>query len=132
MCLAEKKIDFASNDFFFDMFLYILQLQNGRWYVGTTLILTVELLKHHCGEGNEWTREHVPIGFSTKYPPIRLEKESALCRHEEDKWVKRLMLEYGIDKVRGGSYSHIAFSRQYTPSRKRARAATLQMSGTSI
>lgn len=93
------------------MFLYTLRLEDGRWYVGTTLNLRMRLQEHRGGQGSEWTRDYAPIEFSTKYPPIKLEESDILCRLEEDKRVKQLMLEYGIDKVRGGSYARIALSR---------------------
>ncbi len=94
------------------MFLYTLRLDDMCWYVGTTALdLQVRLREHLCGRGSEWTRQHAPVAFSKKYPPIRLEEPDALCRLEEDKRVKQLMLEYGIDRVRGGSYARILLSR---------------------
>ena len=93
--------------FFAYMFLYTLRLEDGCWYVGTTLNLQARLQEHRRGQGSEWTREHAPIGFSTKYPPFRLEESDAFCRLEEDKRVKQRMLEYGIDKV---SYARIVLS----------------------
>ena len=93
------------------MFLYTLRLQDKCWYVGTTRNLQARLQEHRRGKGSEWTREHAPIGFSTTYPPIKLEECDALCRLEEDKRVKQLMLAYDIDKVRGGSYARILLSR---------------------
>jgi len=93
------------------MFLYTLKLQDDCWYVGTTENPPRRLKEHRDGNGAEWTREHIPIGFSTKYPLRRIEDKDHVCRLEEDKHVKLIMLEMGINTVRGGSYTRKVLTR---------------------
>ena len=45
-----------------------------------------------------------------KHPRIRIEGSTIDAKLEEDKQVKKLMVLYGIDKVRGGSYCEVNLS----------------------
>jgi radical SAM protein with 4Fe4S-binding SPASM domain len=84
------------------MILYVLELQQNKYYVGTTKKTANERFQEHRKGANnaaEWTRH---------YPPIRiLESYTTTDLFEENNKVKRLMNTYGIDNVRGGSYSMI-------------------------
>mmetsp|Transcript_6178 Transcript_6178/g.9150 ORF Transcript_6178/g.9150 Transcript_6178/m.9150 type:complete len:240 (-) Transcript_6178:386-1105(-) len=87
------------------MFLYTLKLQNDCWYVGTTKDPSRRLQEHYKGRGAEWTRVHTPIELSTEYPLSEIKSENqAVCRLDEDKQVKLIMLDKGVHAVRGGSY----------------------------
>jgi predicted GIY-YIG superfamily endonuclease/ribosomal protein S14 len=80
-------------------FLYVLELQQGKYYVGKTGDITRRLNDHCSGRGSEWTK---------KYPFTRLlHAETNSDPFDEDKHVKKLMLEKGIENVRGGVYSMI-------------------------
>lgn len=80
------------------MKLYILKCKNNKYYIGTTTLNTTERLTQHIsGRGSTWTK---------KYPPLWIEKEIKNCdKYDEDKWTKIYMDKYGIQNVRGGSYS---------------------------
>jgi predicted GIY-YIG superfamily endonuclease len=83
-------------------FLYILELQQGKYYVGKTGDITRRLNDHCSGKGSEWTK---------KYPFVKLlHAESNSDPFDEDKNVKKLMLEKGIENVRGGVYSMVILS----------------------
>lgn len=76
--------------------LYVLELQHGKYYVGTTNNLQRRFQQHLDGTGSSWTREHAPL---TVYRSVALEGPL-----HEDRVTKEMMLEHGIDNVRGGAY----------------------------
>jgi predicted GIY-YIG superfamily endonuclease len=79
--------------------IYILKLQNGRYYVGKSDNPMVRYQEHLDGKGSAWTR---------KYRPITVEKIIENVTHfDEDKYTKEYMAKYGIDNVRGGVYVEI-------------------------
>lgn len=79
--------------------VYILKLEQDKYYVGKTQDLDNRLVQHKTGNGSAWTR---------KYPVIELIDSIENCNaFDEDKYVKMYMDEYGIDNVRGGSYTMI-------------------------
>ncbi len=77
--------------------LYVLQLQENKFYVGITKRSINERLSDHVQkQGSAWTK---------KYPVIKLlESVNDADSFTEDKYVKMYMLKYGVDNVRGGSY----------------------------
>ena len=61
----------------------------------------------HCGRGGAtWTKKHRPISIESER-----EVPEATAKLEENKLTARLMLKYGINRVRGGS---LCWSRSYT------------------
>jgi predicted GIY-YIG superfamily endonuclease len=78
--------------------VYVLELEDNKYYVGRTSNLQRRLQDHFSNFGGSyWTRT---------YKPIRLIRKIENCDSifDEDKFVKETMAEYGIDNVRGGSY----------------------------
>lgn len=76
--------------------IYILQLNNNKFYVGKTHNIFIRYKQHLNGNGSFWTK---------KYKPIYIDKLIEECDdYDEDKMVKIYMNKYGIDNVRGGSY----------------------------
>lgn len=76
--------------------LYVLRLQGGRYYVGTSANIQTRFQQHMNGQGSAWTR---------KWKPITIEKTAlGVSPFEEDKVTKEYMAKYGIEKVRGGTY----------------------------
>ena len=94
------------------LFLYTLELENNKFYVGTTNNPAARLTEHREGVGAEWTRDHPPLRFSKKYKLQKLECSDEAARLQEDAHVKTVMLDAGIDAVRGGSYSRRSLSRE--------------------
>tara|TARA_B100001093_G_scaffold516428_1_gene595175 strand:+ start:556 stop:1110 length:555 start_codon:yes stop_codon:yes gene_type:complete len=82
------------------MNLYILECRNCKYYIGTTEKNVVTRLEEHMNKkGSAWTR---------KYPVKKLIKSINNCdKYDEDKWTKIYMDKYGINNVRGGSYSQV-------------------------
>ena len=84
-----------------EQFVYILKLEKGKYYVGTTSHLPRRLAEHRQGHGSSWTR---------KYKPIKIEKSRKVNGSpglDEDKETKEYMKKYGIENVRGGSYCSV-------------------------
>jgi len=82
--------------------LYILQLENGKYYVGKTTDVKKRFDQHVCGNGAEWTKLHRPIKL--------LETRRIASEHDENNKTKDMMKTYGIDNVRGGSYCQIVLT----------------------
>lgn len=78
------------------LFIYILQLEKGKYYVGKTTNPNFRLNNHFNNDGSEWTK---------KYKPIRLIELKPNCdNYDEDKITRQYMDKYGIHNVRGGSF----------------------------
>jgi predicted GIY-YIG superfamily endonuclease len=80
--------------------IYVLKLESNKYYVGkTTLPVEERFYQHKSGKGAEWTKKFRPLKIVFK----QREKTS----FSEDTMVKEYMKKYGIDNVRGGSYSQL-------------------------
>lgn len=78
------------------MFIYILRLDDNKYYVGKTKDLFRRFDEHRSGNGASWTRRHKPI-----FVERVIENASPF---DEDKYVKEYMCKHGIANVRGGVY----------------------------
>ena len=78
------------------VFIYILKLQSGKYYVGKTTNPSFRLDKHFNGDGSAWTRKYLPIKVMEVIPDCD--------DYDEDKYTKIWMDKYGVDNVRGGSF----------------------------
>jgi predicted GIY-YIG superfamily endonuclease/ribosomal protein S14 len=76
--------------------IYILKLQQGKFYVGKSQDPMGRYAEHLAGQGSAWTRRYKPVGVEKI-----LENASPF---DEDKLVKEMMAKHGIENVRGGSY----------------------------
>jgi predicted GIY-YIG superfamily endonuclease len=83
------------------MFVYSIKLNNNKYYIGKTYRTDVEqrFQEHVNNCGSEWTKKYSPTELIEFY---KTENE-----FEEDVLTKKYMLKYGIDNVRGGSYTKI-------------------------
>jgi hypothetical protein len=79
--------------------IYILRLSAGKYYIGKTKNVDKRWAEHTAGCGSGWTK---------KYPPLSLVKSVVSTSHfDEDRYVKEYMEKYGIENVRGGTYSNV-------------------------
>ncbi len=78
------------------MFIYILELENGKYYIGKTTNVAKRIQEHINQLGSSWTKKY-------KYVQT-IETIKTDDPFDEDKYVKKYMSKYGIDNVRGGSY----------------------------
>ena len=80
--------------------VYVLQLEQGKYYVGSTHKTIDEQFSDECSEkGSPYTQMYHPMSIVSRMENVDVS--------EEDKQVKRYMVMHGIDNVRGGSYSQI-------------------------
>lgn len=86
------------------VFVYILKLQEEKYYIGKTNNPKFRLESHFNYSGSEWTK---------KYNPIQVIKIIPNCDDfDEDKYTKQYMSLKGINNVRGGSYTKIKLDEQ--------------------
>ena len=81
------------------VYIYVLKLVGGKYYVGKTTNPRFRLESHFNSHGSEWTR---------KYKPLKMVELKPNCDdYDEDKITRQYMDKYGIDNVRGGSFVSI-------------------------
>ena len=79
--------------------IYKLRLRAGKYYIGKTKNVDKRWAEHIAGCGSGWTK---------KYPPVSLVKSVvSTSQFDEDRYVKEYMEKYGIENVRGGTYSNV-------------------------
>ena len=85
------------------VFIYILELENNKYYIGKTSNPNIRLEQHFKSVGSQWTK---------KYKPKKILELIPDCDdYDEDKYTKIYMDKYGIDNVRGGSYVQIKLDK---------------------
>ena len=83
--------------------IYVLQLEQNKIYIGKTKDLNKRFNQHLNGKGSVYTNLYKPISI--------IENVNEYNEFDEDNYVKRYMKIYGINNVRGGSYSNLVLSR---------------------
>lgn len=85
--------------------VYILKCKDNCYFIGkTTGSYFTDINNHFQGNGCEWTKLH---------KPIRLEILRHFCDETDDDFYTRMYItKYGIDKVRGGSYSQTELTEE--------------------
>jgi len=85
------------------VFIYILQLEQGKYYIGKTNNPQFRLQNHFNSNGSEWTKI---------YKPLRVLEVKPNCDdYDEDKYTRIYMDKYGISNVRGGSFVSVKLSK---------------------
>lgn len=83
--------------------IYILKLENEKYYIGYSNNISKRIKEHFNNNGSEWTKKYKPI--------LILDKKRGKL-HEEEKFTLLYMQKYGIQNVRGGSYSNIELTQE--------------------
>ena len=85
------------------VYIYILQLKQGKYYIGKTNNPYFRLETHFQTNGSVWTKKYAPIKILDLIPN---------CDHyDEDKYTKIYMDKYGINNVRGGSFVSVKLEK---------------------
>jgi len=81
------------------VFIYVLKLANKKYYIGKTTVPKFRITQHFNRKGAEWTKIYKPLEV--------VEIISNCDNYDEDKYTRIYMDKYGIENVRGGSFSSI-------------------------
>jgi cellular nucleic acid-binding protein len=85
------------------VFIYALQLQYGKYYIGKTNNPQFRLENHFNSNGSEWTKIYKPLKV--------LEVKPNCDDYDEDKITLQYMDKYGINNVRGGSFVSVKLEK---------------------
>ena len=75
--------------------VYCLQLENGKYYVGTSNQINLRIAAHFEGEGSRWTKLH---------KPVRIHSVCLGNRTTERRVTLEMMAKFGWKNVRGGPW----------------------------
>ncbi len=89
--------------------IYILQLQSGNYYVGSTTDVNRRWAQHTAGTGAAECKRDKPV--STIHEFNTLLTENKLVLYIEDMITLSIMLELGASKVTGGRYLTTDYKR---------------------
>lgn len=76
-------------------YVYVLRLMNDKYYVGWTEHFLDRMKDHFLNGGSLWTK---------KYKPIEVVKMFRGNKLDEDRETLTMMMEHGIENVRGGKW----------------------------
>lgn len=80
--------------------IYVLKLVQGKYYIGKTYKdVSQRFIQHKKGLGAEWTKLYKPIEIIKFF--------QTTDKFQEDLSTKQYMDKFGIENVRGGSYTKI-------------------------
>ena len=85
------------------VFIYVLQLEQKKYYVGKTNNPQFRLENHFSSNGSEWTKLYKPLSV--------LELKPNCDDYDEDKITRQYMDKFGIENVRGGSFVKIKLEK---------------------
>jgi len=81
------------------VYIYILKLEQNKYYIGKTNNPQFRLENHCNGNGSAWTQ---------KYKPLKVIKIIPNCNdYDEDKFTRQYMDKYGTANVRGGAFTKV-------------------------
>jgi len=83
-------------------YVYALQCHAGYYYVGQTTSVEKRFKQHAKGKGSWFTKVHKPVEVIEVVDAGLITMSD--CLHEENILAAKYIFEYGIDRVRGGSF----------------------------
>lgn len=83
--------------------IYVIKCTNNKYYVGASKNIDQRYKQHLNGDGSKWTKLNKPIKL--------LEVKNNVSVFQEDLITIEYMFKYGIENVRGGSYSQLILSQ---------------------
>ncbi len=84
--------------------IYVLKLENNKFYVGKTTNPLIRLEEHFNNNGSVWTKIYKPVNIIEIIPNCD--------EYDEDKYTIKYMKQYGIDNVRGGSFCQVELDEE--------------------
>ena len=84
--------------------VYVLELSDGKFYVGRTTDSESRIQQHFTGYGSAWTRLHAPKRVLEIHCNVPIEMENAIT--------KKYMRQHGWENVRGGAYSQVDLCKE--------------------
>jgi len=84
------------------VFIYILTLQDNKFYIGKTNTPYKRISSHFSNDGSAWTKKHKPVDIFKIIPNCD--------DFDETKYTLEFMKMHGINNVRGGLYCNITLS----------------------
>ena len=86
------------------VFIYVLKLIQKKYYIGKTNNPNFRIAEHFNNNGSEWTKI---------YKPLKVVEIISNCdEYDEDKYTRIYMDKYGIDNVRGGTFTSIKLDKE--------------------
>jgi hypothetical protein len=76
--------------------IYLLQLEQGKYYVASSDLPKEEIISYHSNKDNEWLK---------LYKPIKIMSEMKGDVYDEEMYTIKTMKIFGLDNVRGSSFS---------------------------
>lgn len=84
--------------------IYVLQLEQNKYYVGKSTNPYFRLEQHFNSNGSSWTQ---------LYKPVKVLQLIHNCDDfDEDKYTLKYMAQYGVPNVRGGSFCETKLSNE--------------------
>jgi hypothetical protein len=80
--------------------IYVLALRNGKYYIGKSKDVSKRINQHVRGRGTFWTKIYKPLDCV----PLEIIEGDGF---DEDKITLQYMSKYGVDNVRGGTFSSL-------------------------
>lgn len=88
-------------------YVYLLELQDGCYYVGWTRELYRRIGQHFLDDGAQWTTLHKPIKVLYVW--------EGGSKRDEERITSIVMKKFGIDKVRGAGWTRVDGKFLYPP-----------------
>ena len=88
------------------LYLYVLELADGKYYVGQSKYPDKRIRQHFAGSGAAWTRKHRPLKEMRRENLGAIDVRSGELA--ENAAVVGLMREHGYANVRGGFFSNLS------------------------
>ena len=82
-------------------YVYTLNLENGKKYVGMTTNIDRRLGEHFSGEGAKWTQKHAPVSVNS----VQKVSSTQYAKKLETIVYHKMKDYHGISKVRGAGYT---------------------------
>jgi predicted GIY-YIG superfamily endonuclease len=113
-----RRIDVVSYwEWINDAWVYVLELVDGKWYVGVTTDMEKRMDSHVYKRKTRWIKIYRVVGLHEKVQIDRIigEEYTKTVHRVEDKKTLEIMKKYGWDNVRGGRWTDPSLSEPPIP-----------------